>query len=92
MNDDRDFLPARPTETDDEIRLREALNRQCAQLMRTLDSAVRLRSLPQDGKRHRAVCRAHLIDFCMNAMAAMAHSNAGDAPHIRTENGQYDQA
>lgn len=74
------LLPCRAGETDDERRLREALNRLCGQAMRHVDSAIRMRS-PVDvatHTRHRA--RGHLIDFCATALLALHWSSQDQLP------------
>lgn len=69
-----ELLPARDGESDEERRLREAINRAAGQVLTALDAAVRLRTAsPRASKaRHRA--RGHLEDFGLVAMHALALS------------------
>ncbi len=68
----RDILPARPGESDDERRLREAINRHGGQLLATLDAAIKMRSAPGDAQRARHLAKGHLQDFALKAMLAHA--------------------
>ena len=72
MSSSDPFLPVRVGETDDERRLREMIERTCGQMMGALDSAIRCRNLPEQGKRDRHQARAHLRDFAVHAMSAIA--------------------
>ena len=65
-----DILPARTGETDEERRLREALNRFAGQFLATLDSAIALRTAPGEAARARHLARGHLQDACLTAMHA----------------------
>lgn len=67
-----DLLPERAGETDEERRLREAVNRLTGQLMGTLDAALRLRSAPNEAQKFRHVARSHLVEFSLKAMHAQA--------------------
>lgn len=66
------FFPARENETDSERRLREATERHCAAALAALDSAVALRTAPQEAQRIRHQARNHLVEFCTKAMLALA--------------------
>lgn len=72
MSEQKDILPERPGETDDERRLREAINRNCGPLMATLDAAIRFRTAPGEAQRARHQARGHLLDFALKAMHAQA--------------------
>lgn len=72
MSQPNDILPTRAGETDEERRLREAINRTCGQALAALDSAIRLRTAPADAQRSRHVARGHLQDFALKAMHALA--------------------
>lgn len=78
MSNDR-LLPRRAGETDQERRLREALNRIGAQAMQAVDSAINLRSSPADVARTRNRARGHLADFAAQAMTAFHLSHE---PHL----------
>ena len=65
-----DLLPARPNETDDERRLREAMNRHLGAAMSTLDHAIKLRTAPGDVKRMRHLMRTDLIQAGHKALHA----------------------
>lgn len=69
------FLPKRENETDDEKRFREALDRLCAQMVTTIDAALRTRTLPQEGKRNRHKAIAHIKDAAISARAAYDYRN-----------------
>jgi hypothetical protein len=66
------FLPERSGETDDEKRLREAIDRQASQLLSTLDSAITLRTAPADAARTRHLARTDLLNFALKAMLAQS--------------------
>jgi len=70
------FLPMRAGESDDEARLREALNRLASQALHTLDSAIALRTAPEQAQKTRHLARDGLTDFCAKAMLAFAFTNA----------------
>lgn len=72
-----DFLPPRHGETDEERRMREAINRMAGQMMGALDSAIRFRSAPPDAQRTRHMARAHLLDFALKAMHAVSLAQTG---------------
>lgn len=67
------LLPPRLGDTDDERRLREAINRLGTQLLATLDSAINLRTAPADAQKARHVARGHLQDFALHAALSLAH-------------------
>lgn len=71
------FLPPAPGETDEERRLREAINRHAAGLMSAIDGAIRLRTAPNEAQRTRHRARGHLEDFALAAMHAhrLAHGD-----------------
>lgn len=75
----RDILPARASETDAERRMREVINRLGGQLISALDAAIGLRTAPGHAAKARHVARGHLTDFALNAMHAVAVSEAGAA-------------
>lgn len=64
-------LPARPGETDEERRLREAINRHIAGFQTALDAALRLRSASGPAQRARNVARTKLDEAGLWAMQAM---------------------
>lgn len=66
------FLPQRAGETDQERRLREALNRHASAAMVALDSALALRTAPQEAQKMRHLARNGLTEFCSKAMLALA--------------------
>lgn len=68
------LLPNRADYSDEERRLREAINRLTDQMMKTLDSAIHLRSASNEAQRARHLARGHLVDFALKAMHAMALS------------------
>lgn len=68
------FLVPRAGETDEERRLREAINRQASQLLQTLDAAVNLRTASSDVARTRHLARGDLLNFALKAMHAHALS------------------
>ena len=76
MSNANDLLPARAGETDDERRLREAINRYSGQMMAAVDAAIRLRTAPSDAQRARHVARGHLLDFALKAVHAQALANS----------------
>jgi hypothetical protein len=69
------LLPARPGESDDERRLREAVNRLGGQLMAALDAAIAMRSAPPEAQRQRHVARGSLVNFGSAALLALAFKN-----------------
>lgn len=79
MSGETDFLPERPGETDDEKRLREALNRHCGAALRVLDSAIRLRQAPSRVQRERHLARGELSSFALRAMHSFAMAAADEA-------------
>lgn len=78
MTDPHAILPTRRGETDDEQRLREAINRLAGQMLGTLDAALALRTAPQASQRARHVARGHLVEFAVMAMHAMALKESAD--------------
>jgi hypothetical protein len=64
------ILPVRAGETDDERRLREAINRLGGQLMQTVDSAIAMRTATGEAQRIRHIARNDLRQFALNAMLA----------------------
>lgn len=70
------FLPARPGETDDERRLREALNRNAAAMLRSLDAAIALRTAPSEAQRMRHLARGDMTSALLKAMHAYALTQA----------------
>lgn len=68
------FLIPRAGESDEERRLREAVDRQAAQLLQTLDAAINLRTAPSDAARTRHLARGDLLNFALKAMHAHALS------------------
>lgn len=73
------FLIPRSGETDEERRLREAIETHASKLMHTLDSAMALRQAPADAQRLRHRIRGGLQDVCLQAMHA--HQLAKQSPH-----------
>lgn len=71
------FLVARTGETDEERRLREAIDRQATQLLQTLDAAINLRTASSDVARTRHLARGDLLSFALKAMHAHALSASG---------------
>lgn len=65
------LLPARPGESDEERRLREALNRLGGQMMGAIDSAIQFRTAPQVAQRARHMARGELVKACLLAMQAL---------------------
>jgi hypothetical protein len=74
------LLPRRAGETDDERRLREALNRLGGQAMQAVDSAIGLRSATSVAARSRHRARGYLVDFCANAMLAFGQASEDRLP------------
>lgn len=70
------FLPARPGEADDERRLREALNRNAAAMLRSLDASIALRTAPPEAQRMRHLARNDMISSLLKAMHAYAITQA----------------
>lgn len=71
MSSDGLALPPRENETDDERRLREALNRHAEGFMRSLDAAISLRTAPAHVQRTRHVAKNDLQSALLRAMHAM---------------------
>jgi len=76
------FLPRRKGETDAECRLREALNRHCGAAMNALDSALALRTAPQEAQKTRHLARNELMEFCSKAMLALAYAEEHNLPSL----------
>lgn len=74
------LLPARPGETDEERRLREALNRLGGQMVGAIDSAIQFRTAPQDAQRSRHMAKGELVKACLLGMQALYQSNGEPAP------------
>lgn len=74
------LLPRRAGETDDERRLREALNRLGGQALQAVDSAINLRGAAPVVARTRHHARGHMVDFCTAAMLALTHSTEDRLP------------
>lgn len=84
-----DLLPFAETLSDEELRLRDAINRQAGQLLATLDAAIRLRSAPGDVCKARHLARSDLQSFALNAMLAMAlRRRAEEMPHSEGSSGE----
>lgn len=66
------LLPERAGETDDERRLREAINRLGGQLLSTIDAAIKLRTAVGEAQKARHTARGHLRDAGLLAMHALA--------------------
>lgn len=62
------FLPERPGETDDEQRLREAMNRLGGQMLGILDAAIELRTADNEVQRSRHLMRGQLQSVVLLAM------------------------
>lgn len=77
---ERVFLPARPGESDEEQRLREALNRLAGQMMDTIDSAIGFRTADAEARRVRHRARGHIQDGMANAMLALHLKSTGPVP------------
>lgn len=69
------IIPPRKIESDEEQRLREALNRHLGAALDTLDSAIRLRTAPNDAKRLRHLMRGDLLRAGQMGMDAHALSS-----------------
>lgn len=78
MSKTTDLLPARRGETDEERRMREAINRTGENMLTALDSAMRLRTAPSDAQRVRHMARGHLVQFAALAAVALALSTPLD--------------
>lgn len=65
------LLPARPGESDDERRLREALNRLGGQMVGVIDAAIQFRTAPQPAQRARHMARGELVKACLLGMQAL---------------------
>ena len=76
MSGEFTFLPARPGESDQEQRIREALDRQARQMLSTLDGSLRLREAPGSVSRARALAKTALEEFCVKAMHAFVLNEA----------------
>jgi len=67
-----DLLPVSNGLTDDEARLRDAINRTTGQMMAALDASLRLRTAAPEAQRARHIARGHLLQFALTAMHAAA--------------------
>lgn len=76
MSDVGEFLVRRRDETDEETRLRESIDRQATQILKTLDAAIGLRTAPSDVARLRHLARGDLQNFALKAAHALALLNA----------------
>ncbi|MEM6623918.1 MAG: hypothetical protein AAF674_16950 [Pseudomonadota bacterium] len=65
-------LPERAGETDEERRLREAINDGVRRLMRALDAAIDFHKAPAAAKRARHMARGDLLAFALKAQHAQA--------------------
>lgn len=74
-----DLLPARSGETDEECRLRDAVNRLGGQLLATIDAAIKFRTAPSDAQKARHTARGHLRDAGLLAMHALVLTGQDDA-------------
>lgn len=72
----RDLLPPRKGESDEEARLREAVNRLGGQMLATLDAAISLRTAPAEAQKARHTARQALQDFALRAQFAMSLTEA----------------
>lgn len=78
-----DFIAERETETDEETRLREALNRKCNEALKVLDAALRLQGKTGRVSHQRARAKNLLHDFGMMAMGAYHLSRVEESQIIR---------
>lgn len=60
-----------PSEDDEVRRLRETIDQKAAEIMRTFDAALKLRSAPIEAQRMRHDARRSLQMFTLQAMQAM---------------------
>lgn len=65
-----DVLHETPGETDDERRLREAINRHAAGMMTAIDAALRLRTASGPAQRARNVAKTNIEQAALWAMQA----------------------
>lgn len=65
------LLPSRAGESDDERRLREALNRLGGQMVGAIDSAIQFRTAPQEAQRARHMARGEMVKACLLGMQAL---------------------
>ena len=73
------ILPTRPGETDEEQRLREAINRLSGQFMSALDAAIAMRTAEPEVQRTRHLARGHLQNAAVTAMHTFTlHRYGGD--------------
>jgi hypothetical protein len=73
------LLPPRAGETDDELRLREAINRLGGQFLATIDAAIKFRTAPGEAQKARHTARAHLRDAGLLAMHALVLTGQPEA-------------
>lgn len=71
MSRTENLMPPRPGESDDERRLREALNRLAGQMVGTIDAAIQFRTAPQPAQRARHMARGELVKACLLGMQAL---------------------
>ena len=71
------LLPAQADESAAQRRLREAINRDGAKMLRILDAALALRTAPAGARRERHRARDFLKDFAASAMTALALKETG---------------
>ena len=75
-----EILPRRAGESDKERRLRECLNRLAGQAFAALDSAIEMRTAPQEAQAARNKARNAMTDFCTKAMLALAFAEEPTLP------------
>ena len=73
------LIPVRAGETEEERRLREELDRLGAKMIHILDSAIALRTAPQEAQRMRHMARSSIQTGCLQGMAALATKQ--EPPH-----------
>lgn len=74
-------LPPRAGESDEECRLREALNRHAEGFMKALDSAISLRTAPSDAQRIRHLARGDMLNALLKARHAYELAQPEGSPH-----------
>lgn len=75
----QNLLPVRAGESDDERRLREAINRLSGQLLNAVDAAIQFRSAPAEAQRIRHMARGKLVEGAVLAMHALAMTTASSS-------------
>lgn len=78
MSNPKDLIVARPGETDAEQMLREKINRLGGQIMAAIDSAIEMRTAPQDAQKMRHVTRQHLINAGLSGLYALSIKQVED--------------